>query len=84
MWTAYNERQAGSTVFSRIWHAQRGKDFWPREAGSPVFAGILRAQREEKFDNAKLDHTFSLVSGTHSVEKILLLQPWRAQRRENI
>ena len=39
-------------------------------------------QREGNFDNAKLGYLLSLVSGARSAEKILLLQPWRAQRGE--
>ena len=57
---------------------------WTR---SPVFSGIRRAQRGENFatlvqvtGQVRLGHPFSLVSGARSAEKILLLQPWRAQR----
>ena len=46
-----------------------------------LFSLVSGARSAEKnFDNARLGHPFSLVSGARSAEKILLLQPWRAQR----
>ena len=42
-----------------------------------------RAQRGQKLCNARLGHPFSLVSGAHSAEKMLLLQLLRAQHEDN-
>ena len=56
-----------------------------REAGAKkCFAkNFCEKTSAKNFDNARLGHPFSLVSGARSAEKILLLQPWRAQRGEN-
>ena len=53
-----------------------------REAGAKkCFAkNFCEKTSAKNFDNARLGHPFSLVSGARSAEKILLLQPWRAQR----
>ena len=57
-----------------------------REAGAKkCFAkNFCQKTSAENFDNARLGHPFSLVSGARSAEKILLLQPQRAQRGEKL
>ena len=77
---AKEARSAEKILLLQNWRAQRGEKFCNARLGH-LFSLVSGARSAEKnFDNARLGHLFSLVSGARSAEKILLLQPWRAQR----
>ena len=56
-------------------------------SSSQVRSGQVRSDqvRSDQISSGQVrpGHPFSLVSGARSAEKILFLQPWRAQRGEN-
>ena len=73
-------RSAEKILLLQPWRGRRGEKFYNARLGH-LFSLVSGARSAEKnFDNARLGHPFSLVSGARSAKKILLLQPWRAQR----